>query len=51
MDKCEVKGCKNQAQLTYYDKRVCDKCMNKHCNHEDTLNLKEEFKIKDVQKN
>jgi len=45
--KCAVKKCRGEAILTYYDKAVCAKCWEKHCDENNKFDLKEKLNIKE----
>jgi hypothetical protein len=48
MANCEVKKCKNESDLIYYNHEICKECYGKHCDRK--IDLKKIFEIKDQQK-
>ena len=48
MDRCAVTGCrKTDIDVIYYDRPVCTRHWETHCDEHKRLNLKKEFRIKD----
>lgn len=45
MSRCNVKRCRQEGMLRYYGHDVCWRCWGRHCDRDDSLDLKEEFRI------
>ncbi len=50
MTKCAVKGCRNEDGIGYYDKPVCDKHWQWHCDGAKKFNLKETLEVSKMQR-
>jgi hypothetical protein len=50
MDKCAVARCKAPTEIFYYNKPVCEKHWNQHCDDVKKFNLKEVLKIREPKK-
>lgn len=49
VDRCKVKGCRHEGCIRYYGRPVCWRCWSRHCDKDDTFELKTEFKIKEAE--
>lgn len=46
MDKCKVKGCRNDGIFDYEGHRICWRCWERHLDKNYTFNLRTEFNIR-----
>ena len=45
--RCRVKGCRCDSDLIFYGACVCDKHWSRHCDKNDSFDLKRVFKVKE----
>jgi len=45
--KCEIKKCKEQINYMYYGHGVCETHWKKHCDYNNSFDLKKELKVEE----
>ena len=50
-ERCLIKRCRNKDNIIYLGNPICELHWNRHCNENDSFDLRKELDIKEEEKN